>query len=78
MELKGCPFCGSVSIAPPYSQSDTYDCCSCDATVPIIWNTRPIENALNKQIAELEQRNKELLNLIADHDGHNIESHCRA
>ena len=61
-ELKPCPFCGS----PAYSYHDNcidfagVKCnlggCVC-ADILITennWNTRPIEDALNKRIAELE------------------------
>ena len=61
-ELKLCPFCGS----PAYSYHDNcidFAGVKCDlggcvcADILITennWNTRPIEDALNKRIAELE------------------------
>jgi hypothetical protein len=61
-ELKPCPFCGS----PAYSYHDNcidFAGVKCDlggcvcADILITennWNTRPIEDALNKRIAELE------------------------
>jgi hypothetical protein len=45
-ELKPCPFCG------PESEHD----CSCEIHISVVkWNTRPIEDALAKRIAELEE-----------------------
>ena len=62
-ELRPCPFCGS----PAYSYHDNcidFAGVKCDlggcvcADILITennWNTRPIEDALNKRIAELEE-----------------------
>lgn len=35
-----------------------------DHSAIIYWNTRPIEDTLNKRIAELEQQNRALTHLI--------------
>lgn len=67
-ELKPCPFCGS----PAYSYHDNcidFAGVKCDlggcvcADILITennWNTRPIEDALNARIAELEAENGRL------------------
>jgi len=67
-ELKPCPFCGS----PAYSYHDNcidFAGVKCDlggcvcADILITennWNTRPIEDALNARIAELEAENAAL------------------
>lgn len=48
-ELKPCPFCG------PESEHD----CSCEIHISVVkWNTRPIEDALAKRIAELEDKGR--------------------
>ena len=83
-ELKPCPFCGS----PAYSYHDNcidFAGVKCDlggcvcADILITennWNTRPIEDALNKRIAELEEKqrwrvvaNGELPEVYRDEDG---------
>ena len=53
-ELKPCPFCGSADIrTEPGINLNYCDKCSAEANIEH-WNTRPIEDALNKRIAELE------------------------
>jgi hypothetical protein len=83
-ELRPCPFCGS----PAYSYHDNcidFAGVKCDlggcvcADILITennWNTRPIEDALNKRIAELEEKqrwrvvaNGELPEVYRDEDG---------
>ena len=60
-ELKLCPFCGG--------SANMCDCAmSCDITVQT-WNTRPIEDALNARIAELERRNAKAKDLLEDEMG---------
>jgi len=54
LELKPCPFCGK-------KQSEWSRDCVCgnpalDSMTRGAWNTRPIEDALNKRIAELEAK----------------------
>ena len=52
-ELKLCPFCGSADIrTEPGINLNYCDKCSAEANIEH-WNTRPIEDALNKRIAEL-------------------------
>jgi len=82
--LRPCPFCGS----PAYSYHDNcidFAGVKCDlggcvcADILITennWNTRPIEDALNKRIAELEEKqrwrvvaNGELPEVYRDEDG---------
>jgi len=68
--LKPCPFCGkspkrSWRIIPVFdeydsSREDTITCCCAETTCEEIWNTRPIEDVLNKRIAELTTRIAEL------------------
>ena len=53
-ELKPCPFCGGTKICTEKGINLNYcDNCSAESNVEH-WNTRPIEDALNKRIAELE------------------------
>jgi len=52
--LKPCPFCGGTKICTEKSINLNYcDNCSAESNVEH-WNTRPIEDELNKRIAELE------------------------
>ena len=53
-ELKPCPFCGGTKICTEKGINLNYcDNCSAESNVEH-WNNRPIEDALNKRIAELE------------------------
>ena len=57
-ELKPCPFCGSADIrTEPGINLNYCDKCSAEANIEH-WNTRPIEDALNKRIAELEEKQR--------------------
>lgn len=52
-ELRPCPFCGGTKICTEKGINLNYcDNCSAESNVER-WNTRPIEDALNKRIAEL-------------------------
>lgn len=53
-ELKPCPFCGSTKIRKP-ENGNGWLCKKCGSEIFWDWNTRPIEDALNKRIAELEE-----------------------
>ena len=54
-KLKQCPFCGSADIrTEPGINLNYCDNCSAESNIEH-WNTRPIEDALNKRIAELEE-----------------------
>ena len=62
-ELKACPFCGGSNttldyyeISCPQELGTIVVCNDCGASAKSIvdWNTRPIEDALNARIAELE------------------------
>ena len=54
-EMKPCPFCGGTKICTEKGINLNYcDNCSAESNVEH-WNTRPIEDALNKRIAELEK-----------------------
>ena len=56
--LRPCPFCGSADIrTEPGINLNYCDKCSAEANIEH-WNTRPIEDALNARIAELEAENK--------------------
>jgi len=56
--LRPCPFCGSADIrTEPGINLNYCDKCSAEANIEH-WNTRPIEDALNKRIAELEAENE--------------------
>jgi hypothetical protein len=64
-ELKPCPFCGNKNISNDELRfeneviSRRFTCSDCNVLIMDIsaehWNTRPIEDALNKRIAELEK-----------------------
>ncbi len=62
-ELKPCPFCGSKNttldyfeISCPQELGTLVLCGDCGSYSTVDrWNTRPIEDALNKRIAELEE-----------------------
>jgi len=64
-ELKPCPFCGR--IPNPYWTDESYiECTNRKCSLYGYgmstgdWNTRPIEDALNKRIAELETENEKI------------------
>ncbi|NLI08142.1 MAG: hypothetical protein GX457_13780 [Thermotogaceae bacterium] len=72
-ELKPCPFCGRKPYeSGGYVSCHTEEClANADYHEPAIgsiedWNTRPIEDALNKRIAELEAENERLAQLLHD------------
>ena len=53
-ELRPCPFCGGTKICTEKGINLNYcDNCSAESNVEH-WNNRPIEDALNARIAELE------------------------
>lgn len=60
IDLKPCPFCGEM----PMGEDDRYMCSrlGCVMQEETIsakeWNTRPIEDALNARIAELEEKQR--------------------
>ena len=57
-KLKPCPFCGKMPEVEPNGDCycDYYICpMAPDSYMPKDWNTRPIEDELNKRIAELSQ-----------------------
>ena len=67
--LKRCPFCGSEAKCIEYYGLYHVVCCDCYTTgrdCPSIetackaWNSRPIENELNKKIEKLERENTRL------------------
>ena len=68
-ELRPCPFCKSnnttldyYEISGPQELGTIVVCNDCGASAKSIvdWNTRPIEDALNARIAELEEENDRL------------------
>jgi len=74
-ELKPCPFCGGMPKVNDWTLKGITDKrCFCDnekcpvylsKTIAIDdWNTRPIEDALNARIAELEAENNRLAELL--------------
>ena len=64
-ELKRCPFCGGTKICTEKGINLNYcDNCSAESNVEH-WNTRPIEDALNARIAELEAENAGLKERVA-------------
>ena len=65
-ELKPCPFCGGTKICTEKGINLNYcDNCSAESNVEH-WNTRPIEDALNQRIAELEAEIQEYRCLCED------------
>ena len=65
-ELKPCPFCGGTKICTEKGINLNYcDNCSAESNVEH-WNTRPIEDALNRRIAELEKEIQEYRCLCED------------
>ena len=56
-KLKACPFCGSTNIRAPIDE-DGWMCRTCGTESYVDWNRRPIEDALNARIAELEESDK--------------------
>ena len=74
-ELKPCPFCGSKNttldyfeISCPQELGTLVLCGDCGSYSTSVdrWNTRPIEDALNARIAELEAAQKEALSLLPE------------
>jgi len=78
-ELKPCPFCGTLPQANAWifrGISETRYFCpnqECPLSVRTVtleeWNTRPIEDALNARIAELERRAARAKELLQDEMG---------
>lgn len=69
MELKNCPFCGEKLTAQPdlftggtmyYHSNDCIKKLLEHGDFRKLWNTRPIEEALQKRIDELESENARL------------------
>ena len=57
-ELRPCPFCGGTNICTEKGINLNYcDSCSAEANIEH-WNNRPIEDALNARIAELEEKQR--------------------
>ena len=78
-ELRPCPFCGSEARLPNNMDGtpvdyETPDCRCVNSDCPIVeiwmpietWNTRPIEDALNKRIAELEAENEKMKKRVTE------------
>jgi len=65
-ELKPCPFCGGSNITEEASISVVFcaDCGGEKDTDMGSWNTRPIEDALNARIVELEMAQREALLML--------------
>jgi len=63
-ELKPCPFCGEV---PTWDKNMAATLCDCYAYYDLLdpkftkWNNRPIEDALQARIDELEHKNEVLM-----------------
>lgn len=78
IELRPCPFCGETEgmTYVPFHGEYEVRCSSCQSRGPSprttsnhsieAWNTRPIEDALNNRIAELESKNQRLRLLLAE------------
>ena len=62
-ELKPCPFCGEPVVFNKFAEKVV--CEDCGATIySDYWNTRPIEDALQTRIAELEAERLELRKML--------------
>jgi hypothetical protein len=64
-KVKTCPWCGHEAKAKVVDGETLYNCLNIDCPTghwtPLkAWNTRPIEDALNARIAELEAENAAL------------------
>ena len=72
IELKPCPFCGDMPYHNPdggFTYCETDPCLfSKSNTFYKDWQKRPIEDALNNLIAELEQENATLRGRIWEHE----------
>ena len=76
IELNNCPFCGTKAVSSVFSV-DVYNwyeekvCCEnckCIISHPQaiqIWNTRPAEDAKDKEIAELKEKNRQYSEVIS-------------
>jgi hypothetical protein len=61
-ELRPCPFCGKE---PMKTSNHTILCQTCNREVlPEIWNTRPLEDALNEQIRLLKEDGERLAKFL--------------
>ena len=66
-ELRPCPFCGKIP-KPDWTDESYIECTNRKCSVYSFgvstgsWNTRPIEDALNKRITELEEERVVWLN----------------
>ena len=72
-ERRDCPFCGPAGSVM-WSKSEEW-CDGCDARVPHgTWDKRPIEDALQAELANLKAENarltREVSDLTAQIDGH--------
>ena len=68
-ELRPCPFCGGSNIIIEEALETLYcDDCGCELAEDFggNWNTRPIEDALQARIAELEAESERLSQLLHD------------
>ena len=86
-ELKKCPFCGSQAITEVIigDEGHALTCSHCHATGMVMtssakfedvekaWNTRPIESALEAEVARLNDRNDKLEDCFRE-----IENWCKA
>lgn len=62
-EIKPCPFCGKSDFE---ATLDGLYCTHCEADVGDDWNTRPIEDALRKELDNFKAQNSRLLSEIDD------------
>jgi len=67
-EFKHCPFCGGERVRRNRRDDRFFQMCSkCGArSEDGEWNTRPIEDALNKRIAELENAMRDINRIAMD------------
>jgi len=77
-KLKPCPFCGNKNIRKNFGIFPELFCSECEATIYAYdehedlaksWNTRPLEDALQARIAELQDEINKVNEILIDYMG---------